>query len=341
MAQTTVDGSIPSAEMNVKTESTQPNVRHIPIFVEGRDEPLINKNIDITPDTMPKPAPTINDSPGSIFNRVKNIPVRKPMSNFDIPVTASTNIGGVGGIPRSESPARPIPIPVTTNVGGGLRSESPGRTIPISIGTNDDGIRAESPGRTIPIKVEHVQNKSKPVTTNNTTNSIPNANQLNENARSRSSSPMPPKPPMDSITKIQLIQKEILGIMERVDKFKGTSRKDKEYLYLDEMLTQNLLKLDTIDTEGKDNIKAARKEAINCINKCIAVLEAKVDAMAASGTAVENTTATTQNNPSTNQSNNNAVNNSENISQEKSCDEKLNQSNVNIANNSENGNNKS
>lgn len=43
------------------------------------------------------------------------------------------------------------------------------------------------------------------------------------------------------------------------------------------MLTQNLLKLDTIDTEGKENIKQARREAIKCINKCIAVLEAKAD----------------------------------------------------------------
>lgn len=44
------------------------------------------------------------------------------------------------------------------------------------------------------------------------------------------------------------------------------------------MLTQNLLKLDTIDADGKDNIKLARREAIRCINKCIGVLEAKADA---------------------------------------------------------------
>lgn len=48
-------------------------------------------------------------------------------------------------------------------------------------------------------------------------------------------------------------------------------------MYLDEMLTQNLLKLDTIDTDGKENIKLARREAIRCINKCIGVLEAKAD----------------------------------------------------------------
>lgn len=57
----------------------------------------------------------------------------------------------------------------------------------------------------------------------------------------------------------------------------GGKRGDKEYMYLDEMLTRNLLKLDTIDTNGKESIRLARKEAIKCIQASIAVLEAKSD----------------------------------------------------------------
>lgn len=57
----------------------------------------------------------------------------------------------------------------------------------------------------------------------------------------------------------------------------GGKRGDKEYKYLDEMLTRNLLKLDTIDTNGKESIRLARKEAIKCIQASIAVLEAKSD----------------------------------------------------------------
>jgi BCL2-associated athanogene 3 len=82
----------------------------------------------------------------------------------------------------------------------------------------------------------------------------------------------------DSIVKIKKIQSDVLALMDQVEHFEATGRKDKRYLYLDEMLTQNLLKLDTVDTEGKDNIKLARREAIKCINHCISVLEAKVDA---------------------------------------------------------------
>lgn len=62
--------------------------------------------------------------------------------------------------------------------------------------------------------------------------------------------------------------------MQQVENFNGT-RKDKQYIYLDEMLTRNLLKLDNIETEGKDNIRALRREAIKCIQEYLNKLEAK------------------------------------------------------------------
>ncbi|XP_036326034.1 BAG domain-containing protein Samui isoform X2 [Rhagoletis pomonella] len=89
---------------------------------------------------------------------------------------------------------------------------------------------------------------------------------------------VPPQTPhtLDSISKIQDIQRDVLDLMGKVEKFTGT-RQDKEYAYLDEMLTRNLLKLDTIDTNGKDSIRLARKEAIKCIQASINVLEAKAN----------------------------------------------------------------
>jgi hypothetical protein len=66
--------------------------------------------------------------------------------------------------------------------------------------------------------------------------------------------------------------------MTRVEQYDGVNRK--EYSFLDEMLTQNLLKLDDIDAEGKENIKNARREAIKCINSLISLLEAKNDEVA-------------------------------------------------------------
>jgi hypothetical protein len=65
-------------------------------------------------------------------------------------------------------------------------------------------------------------------------------------------------------------------LQDQVNEYSGNSRKDKGYAYLDEMLTRNLLKLDDIDTEGKDNVRQARKEAIRTIQRCISMLEGKV-----------------------------------------------------------------
>lgn len=89
---------------------------------------------------------------------------------------------------------------------------------------------------------------------------------------------VPPQTPYtsDCIGKIQDIQRDVLDLMGKVESFNGI-RGDKDYLYLDEMLTRNLLKLDTIDTNGKDSIRLARKEAIKCIQASIHVLEAKAE----------------------------------------------------------------
>lgn len=87
----------------------------------------------------------------------------------------------------------------------------------------------------------------------------------------------PPSPSVVSINKIQDIQQDVLDLMFKVEQYAGGNKADKEYKYLDEMLTRNLLKLDTIDTRGNDSIRLARKEAIKCIQASLSVLEAKLD----------------------------------------------------------------
>lgn len=89
---------------------------------------------------------------------------------------------------------------------------------------------------------------------------------------STSQTPPPPPRPPSPLTLVANIQKEVEELKQRVDTFKG-AKTDKEYIYLDEMLTRNLLKLDNIDSEGKDEVRAARKEVIKLIQQCINHLE--------------------------------------------------------------------
>lgn len=78
---------------------------------------------------------------------------------------------------------------------------------------------------------------------------------------------------LTSIDKIHSIQESVISLMSKVELFDGQN--EKEYKFLDEMLTQNLLKLDNIDVDGKENVKNARKEAIKCINSLINLLDTK------------------------------------------------------------------
>lgn len=61
----------------------------------------------------------------------------------------------------------------------------------------------------------------------------------------------------------------------RIDAFSGTA-KDKEYLYIDEMLTKVLLSLDAIETDGIEEIRNARKKIVRCVQELVSQLENKV-----------------------------------------------------------------
>lgn len=99
--------------------------------------------------------------------------------------------------------------------------------------------------------------------------------------------PVVPKKP-NPLHQIADIQKEVDVFAAKIDKFAGKSRSDKEYLYLDEMLTRNLIKLDVIEIDGNEDIRAARKTAIKSIQKCISVLESKVPIANAENTVPPN-----------------------------------------------------
>lgn len=86
----------------------------------------------------------------------------------------------------------------------------------------------------------------------------------------------PPVNPRDPLFRVGLVQKEVDELKDKVEKFNGNSRSDKEYILLDELLTRNLIKLDDIETEGKEDVRAARKNTIKSIQRCISVLENKV-----------------------------------------------------------------
>ncbi|XP_021184300.3 BAG domain-containing protein Samui isoform X1 [Helicoverpa armigera] len=261
------------------------NVRHIPIFVEGRDEPVINKSVDhgthfgdAKPAYVPPPQqPHIDreqyfadDSPGyhhpPNFTRAFGTPFNKGFRQGPQPFTQQKAYPQAafarGASPqRSQSP-KPHPHPHAEE-----------HFVKVPVHHDQSAPKTEPPSR--PQQRQQPQQQPPPQQ-----KQPPPPQQ----APQREQTPPQPKqtPANDPITQILRIQTDVLNLMTEVENFGGT-KNDKKYLFLDEMLTRNLIKLDTIETDGKENIRQARKEAIKCIQKCIAVLEAKAESNANGG----------------------------------------------------------
>ncbi|XP_025414006.1 BAG domain-containing protein Samui isoform X2 [Sipha flava] len=179
----------------------QPNVRHIPIYVEGRSEPVYPKNVD------------------QIFSENNGSALPKRASGKQTPFAQYHSFHDQNTAQRRQTPP----------------SQQRQQTPP---------------------QHQHIP---------------PN--------ETRSTPPPPPRQqvkPVDALEKVQNVQAEVEELAVTVNKFSGSSRTDKQYIYLDEMLTRNLIKLDTIETEGRDDVRMARKKAIKTIQDTISILENKV-----------------------------------------------------------------
>lgn len=291
-------------------ENTQ-KVRHIPIFVEGRDEPIINRGHDGegTGGQSNASAPPPNSSNNtSAFASAESSsgPHQQSHHSFGRPPMGFVGDMGFGQdipLPSGSIFDRTKDFPVRDFFN--MRSASPRRS-ESPINAHYQASQQQQPNqnqsRNSPSPAGRQQQQRQPTPQNNQDRSVPVQHDTKRaTTPQRAQTPQggqeqqpeaPPAPQAipakqkaieDSITKIQKIQASVLDLMLRVEQYDGGNRK--EYNFLDEMLTQNLLKLDDIDAEGKENIKNARREAIKCINSLISLLEAKNDEAAAAAKA--------------------------------------------------------
>lgn len=77
------------------------------------------------------------------------------------------------------------------------------------------------------------------------------------------------------LEQLESIKAEMNDIATRVDNFSGV-KSDKEYIYLDEMITSLLLKLDMIESNGVDEIRNKRRQLVRHAQDCIEKLEQRV-----------------------------------------------------------------
>lgn len=86
----------------------------------------------------------------------------------------------------------------------------------------------------------------------------------------------PPFPADVKLARIKSIVEKTEGIENKITEFVDPAQ-NKNYLYISETLMKILLDLDTVDSEGFDSVRKARKEGVKTVQTLVDKLEAKLE----------------------------------------------------------------
>ena len=287
------------------------NVRHIPIFVEGRPEPIFNPSLGSAPPPQQQqeaapvfPKPSAYYPPG--VQRVRSREEAEPTTPLG-PPPGPIPMGYIGPLPQDGSPQPPCPPP--DQEAADLQPlqppvppqrhrtppqpQEPGRRVSAEVAGSRKSSAPEAEGRkepqvnVIPIRLEAAEVRRPESPSCARPRQPGSRTPSQEPARTRSPAPAPargqeqpkhsPAPAQTNpkIIKLEKIKEDVESLTEKIENFKGF-KTDKEYLYLEEMLTRHLLSLDGIEPEGETSIRQMRKESINSVNRCLSLLDRKV-----------------------------------------------------------------
>ena len=308
----------PPPQQNPRQHEEAPAVRHIPIFVEGRDEPVFNKKLSNS---------DLNQRKGS-DGRIRdedNSNIRKP-SDFYPSGTKKVSRGAthlpnldVSQRPPQEltsplsPPTGPIPMGYDPNVSFEPPKDEPTSPQPCPPGPipmsyipnsskqplNDEKIDQQNSSQDQNVSSDNVDSNHTQTETN-----IESGEGNGQHSRKASAEPTSQegvhivpitiqdddkqpeakatpcekkeeaKPADPALAKLEKVKNDVAELIEKIDSYKG-SKEDREYKYLDEMLTRHLCTLDSIEAGGRDDIRQMRKATINSINRCASMLDAR------------------------------------------------------------------
>jgi hypothetical protein len=244
--------------------SAEPRVHHIPIKVEPRDgstssgytsEPTTNA----TEQPLSRSSSSSSRQSGQSCASHSNATARSPSPAKSV----SSSHSNPSSDPSNSPKTRIHQIPIV--VEGKDSKKSP------LIDNNIPKVKTTGLGQS---RTKGIKTKSGPFVTR-----IPVVAEPDSSSELQTSSPQSiPKEQTIKLDPLESINKILADLQKyeiEVNEFNGTQA-DKRYRYLDEMLTRCIIKLDNIETEGKEDVRKARKEAVLAVNKCIALLESKL-----------------------------------------------------------------
>ncbi|XP_055943301.1 BAG domain-containing protein Samui-like [Argiope bruennichi] len=246
---------------DTNSASNSPRLQHrVPIFVEGQSEPV-------------KPTVDAQNVDSGRRPHVRVIPIE--IEGEDNTSKRHRWHSGSSELLKERVDGTSIPVENVKHPVQGPSPQSPKAprvcNIPIKIEGSDHVIRPKSP-----VKTQKVKTPETPKHTGVKLNgcSASKVAKVNEKKESKSNEKKE-SPEQVTLKKIQNIEEKLKDYHADVEKFSGTN-KEKQYRYLDEMLTRCMLELDEIDTMGLDTIRLARKAAVKKVQASIDLLESKI-----------------------------------------------------------------
>jgi len=251
--------------------NTEPTVRHIPIMVEGREEPLNvgagagaagsgKKPSDFYPPNVKVDRRTREQVPPATLkvNNLKNVQNQEPTSPLS-PIPSDQPIPmGYQQEPIDEASAPQAPTKIQNGENQTDKKPEPVSATPIPMPCSEEYLK---PNQDKPSQPEQEASAASAASNDSAT--------LSEAAKlKRQEDPC--------FSKLDKIMENVHDLEKQLKAFQS-DKNSKEYKFLDEMLTRNLLALDGIETAGRDDVRQQRKESIKSINRCLSILESKAN----------------------------------------------------------------
>lgn len=305
----------------------EPTVRHIPIRIEGREEPInigatAKKPSDFYPSNVkvekrghreqPTPPNTLkvnntknvqNQEPTSPlspipsdqpipmgYHEVDNAAVTQKTQNGEEMSSGAAASGATASAssappkPTTSGPAEPPPPPAAVRraAPSAPTEQEPVSTTPIPMPCSPDYLQNQNkPSHQQPEQVQACPAPASASALAASTASVASA-ALKASEASAAKEKRAEDP---CLVKLDKIMDNVHDLEKQISAFRG-DKNSKEYKFLDEMLTRNLLALDGIDTAGRNDVRQQRKESIKSINRCLSILESKAKNQAEKNNAI-------------------------------------------------------
>ena len=249
-------------------QQQQQQVRHIPIFVEGRNDPVYSSKLGREDSVGEHRKPSDFYPPG-----VTKVKPPQRQQEVERPSGLNVNQRRQQQQQRAEptSPEGPPPGPIPMGCSEShVKPAEPTSPMPV-----EEGVVIP-----LPCSPDLYNNQPSGDSSVDGVNSKPKGEEARkvpvEEASEASAPKQQRKPSKEEMVQgqIEKVQTQVAELAARIAAFRG-DKKDKEYLYLDEMLTRHMLSLDGVETNGNEELRKMRKESIRSINRCLSMLDSK------------------------------------------------------------------